>query len=135
MNPLIKKLEERLLPEFEEIAEKIRREMLDVKVTVKSCLFGLPHKMHYCIINCSYGLYDDYDIELCVVLHLHDTPRINADVCWSTGYIEAEFYENWQSNADFPEVSEKILKELYKDLPRLYEALFEALKRQKPSNE
>lgn len=40
MNPLIKKLEARLLPEFEKIAEKIRQEIPKVKVNVYASSSG-----------------------------------------------------------------------------------------------
>ena len=51
-------------------------------------------------------------------------------------YTEAEFYE-WHGS--FTEngliVTDEVLEDLYKNLPRLYDALFEALKRRKPPNE
>ena len=139
MNPLVKQLKERLLPEFEEIAQRVRQEIEDVKVAVKYNSYGFPdHELHFYFINCSFGAWNDEDddVDLSVELYLQDIPRINADVCWASGRIEKEFYENWQSSrVDFPEVSDKVLEDLYKDLPRLYTALFEALKRRKPIDE
>lgn len=133
MNPLVKQLKERLLLEFEKIAERIRCEIQEVQVKVEHRFFE-RQEVHAYILNCSFGYFDE-DIDLSVSLFLQKIPRINADVCWATGYIEAEFYENYQSSAGFPEATDEILEELYKDLPRLYEALFEGLKRRKPADE
>ncbi len=143
MNPLVKKLEERLLPEFEEIAGKIRREVPNIGVKVLSFSGGLGIYLgHHFSINC--WLKDDYyndndNLDLQVSIEQITTiPRISADVFWGSPsyYAEAEFYK-WYGS--FEEngliVTDEVLEDLYKDLPRLYEALFEALKRRKPADE
>ena len=143
MNSLVKKLEERLLPEFEEVAEKIRATIPDVLVRVYSSSSGsLTEYQGYdfwidCILTNHYSETDNValGVQLC---HITTTPRISADVCWGypNSYTEAEFYEWYGSFAENGlKVSGEVLEDLYKDLPRLYEALFEALERRKPGNE
>ncbi|HLM03100.1 MAG TPA: hypothetical protein VK400_18760 [Pyrinomonadaceae bacterium] len=136
MHPLVEKLEKRLLPEFEKIAEKIRREIPNVLANIESHSSGFDEYSGHAI-NISCLLTKDYftesdNVALCIgISTLVSTPKIDACVCWGhpSGYIEKEF-------ADNPlEASDEILENLYKDLPHLYEALFEALKRRKPGNE
>jgi hypothetical protein len=138
-HPLVEKLEQRLLPEFEEVAERIRQEIPHVSVQVLSRSSGLENYLrHWININCwlkgAYYL-EDVDLDLEVgIEHLATKPRIDATVCWEQGYIEAEFFSDWTKIVDLPEASDEILAKLSQDLPRLYEALFEALRRRKPKD-
>jgi hypothetical protein len=145
MNPLVTRLEEKLLPEFRKIAEKIRQEISNVRVSVYSTEIGSETQFqgHDFCIDCLFlGAFkeDETDnVALMVNLgYLKTIPRIDADVGWGypSGKNEASF-KNW--GGIFPDegiiVSDEILEDLYKDLPRLYEALFKALRRRKPSDE
>jgi len=135
MNPLVKKLEERLLPEFEEVAEKIRLEIPNVRVDVYSDTVGsLTQYQGYsfwidCLFTADYGEPDNIALDVSLG-YLTTSPRICA------GAGEASF-RDWSGS--FPNegimVSDEVLEDLYKDLPRLYEALFQALKRRKPADE
>jgi hypothetical protein len=143
MTPLVKKLEERLLPEFEKVAGKIRLIIPNILVTVYSSSSGSETEFQGydfwidCIFTDCNTESDNVvlGVELC---HITTTPRISADVGWCSPscYTEAEFYE-WHGS--FTEngliITDDVLEDLYRDLPRLYEALFEALKRRKPANE
>ena len=142
-HPLVKKLEERLLPEFEEIAEKIRNEIPDVFVKVYSSSSGslTEFQGRDFLIDCIFtDYYRETDnvalgVNLC---HITTIPRISADVVWGSPscYTEGEFYEWYGSFTENGlKVSDEVLENLYKDLPRLYEALFTALRRRKPLDE
>lgn len=143
MNPLVKKLDEKLLPEFKKVAVKIREEIPNVSVSIASNSFGSDEFLGHCysisgILNQSLAFETDL-VDLCVeISNLSTIPKIAAYVCWGhpSGFVEAEFpdfVEGSQNNSLI--VSDEVLKDLYKNLPRLYEALFEALKRRKPLNE
>lgn len=146
-HPLVEKLEKRLLPEFEEVAEKILQEILHIKVDVYSLPCGSlttyqGHDFHIdCILMDIATLMENPDdlpdnIALTVGLgHLTTIPKFYADVVWGypSGSLEVRFKDD---DGMFPDegmiVTDEILEELYQDLPRLYEALFEALRSRKP---
>ncbi|MEP6900799.1 MAG: hypothetical protein ABJA66_03555 [Actinomycetota bacterium] len=132
------------MPEFEEIAEKIRQEIPNVIVTVSSDTIGSQTQFQgydfwiECLFTSDYEETDN--VALTVGLgHLTTTPRIEAGVIWGypSGKGEEASFRNW--GGIFPNegiiVSDEVLEDLYRDLPRLYEALFEALKRRKPIDE
>lgn len=143
-HPLVKKLEEKLLPEFEEVAEKIRRETVNINVSVDGYSVGAATQYQgygFCIdcILTDASSNESDNVALCVSLgHLTTIPKIDADVSWGypSGYIEASFLNSWSSfpSENSTKVSNEILEDLYKTLPRLYEALFEALERRKPAD-
>lgn len=143
MNPLIRKLEERILPEFERVAVKIREQFSEVSVSVESHSVGSDEFLGhgYCISALlNNNLADETDlVDLCVSLsHLVTIPKIDACVCWGhpSGCVEAEFPDFVEGSANNSlVVSDEALEDLYEDLPRLYEALFRALNRRKPGNE
>ncbi len=148
MNSLVIKLEEKLLPEFQKIANRINQTIPNVKASVYGSSAGsLTNYQGYdffidCILT-AYILYEAEEVADNVALsvglcHLTTTPRISADVCWGhpSGHCEADFPDYWiGSSNDWLIVSDKVLEDLYKDLPRLYEALFEALRRRIPGDE
>jgi hypothetical protein len=82
-----------------------------------------------CFFTRDYGK-ADY-VALGVNLHLETVPEIIAEVFWGepSGCVEATFSDKLMK------VSDDVLEDLYKDLPRLYGALFGALKRRKPPDE
>ena len=143
-HPLVKKLEEKLLPEFQEIVDQINQTIPDVSVTIDSSPTGSltdfqGYSFHIdCLFTKNISSENDnvcLGVGLC---HLTTTPKIDAYVCWGhpSGHSEAEFpiyIEGFSNNSLI--VTDKILEDLYKNLPRLYEALFEALKRRKPGDE
>lgn len=143
MNPLVKKPEERLLPEFRKISDEINQTIPNVWVQVESHSVGSDEYLgHSIAISCLLTkdcLTEADNVALCVsISHLVSTPKINAYVCWGhpSGYIEAEFPDYVEgSSYNSLIVSEEVLEDLYKDLPRLYEALFKALDRRKPGDE
>lgn len=145
MNPLVKKLGEKLLPEFEKVAEKIRREIPNVTASVYAHEVGAEtqHQGYSFGVECGFleNVPDDEpdNVGLDINLgHLTTVPKISADVGWGypSGETETAF-RDW--GGSFPNegmiVSDEILEDLYKDLPRLYDALFDALRRRKPADE
>lgn len=148
MNPLVAKLEEKLLPEFGKIAERINKTIPNVKASAYgSSASSLTEYQGYdFFIDCIFTadvLYEADEVADNIALgvslcHLTTTPKVDAYVCWGhpSGYVEAEFPDYWiGSSNDWVIVSDDVLEDLYKNLPRLYEALFKALKRRKPSDE
>ena len=148
-HPLVEKLEKRLLPEFEEIAERIRQEIPNIGVTVYSLPCGSlttwqGHDFHIdCLLMDIVVMTDNPDdlpdnIALTVGLgHLTTVPKMFADVVW--GYPSGSSEANFRDDGEiFPNegmiVTDELLEDLYADLPRLYEALFEALRRRKPKD-
>lgn len=141
---LVKNLEKKLLPEFQEIVDRIIKTVPNASVRACSSAVGslTNFQGHSFFIDCMFveDILSETDnvalgIELC---HLTTVPKINADVCWRhpSGHTEANFPDYWiGSSNDWIVVLDKVLEDLYKDLPRLYEALFRALKRRKPGNE
>lgn len=134
-HPLVKKLEKKLLPEFEEVAEKIRLEIPNVSAKVESHSFGFDEYLGHsfgisCLLTPICGEADNVALNVSLS-NLVAIQKIHADVCWGhpSGYIEVEFPIDSKLSV---EVTDKILEDLYQDLPRLYEALFEALRRRKP---
>lgn len=138
MNSLVAKLEEKLLPEFRKIADRINQTIPNVMASAYGSSVGsLTQFQGYsfgidCILtDASDDETDNVALDVCLG-YLTTTPRICAGVGWG----EASFRE-WSGR--FPDegiiVSDEVLEDLYKDLPRLYEALFKALKRRKPGDE
>ena len=135
MNPVVENLERELLTPFKEFAENLSACFPQVKANVYSQSVGsrTEYQGHQIVIDCS--LTDapgdqPGNVALSVSLrHLTTNPQIDADVCWGhpSGHIEAEF------SPEPLEVSDKVLNDLYTDLPRLYESLSEAIKRGRPS--
>lgn len=123
---------------------KIREEIPNVMVNVYSASVGslTQYQGWGFYIDCALtdAFYDETDnVGLDVGLgHLTTIPKISAGVGWGhpSGENETQF-RNW--GGVFPDegivFSDEVLEDLYKDLPRLYEALFEALKRRKPADE
>lgn len=143
-HPLVKKLEEKLLPDFRKIAERINNSFPNIIATVDSSSVGslTEYQGHGFYIDCIIeDAFDDAPDNVCLdvgLSFLTTLPRIRAGVGWGhpSGTSEAEF-KDW--GGGFPTegmiVTEEILEELYNDLPRLYEALFKALERRKPADE
>ena len=143
MHPLIAQIEEKLLPEFRKITERITQTIPNVSVRIESHSVGfdeyLGHSLNIsCLFTKDYPTEVD-DVALCVnISHLVSTPKIDAYVCWGypSAYLEAEFpVHNKGSLNNSLTVTDEVLEDLYKKLPRLYSALFKALRRRKPNNE
>ena len=69
------------------------------------------------------------EVEFC---HLTTAPRINADVCWGSGRVEAEFASGWSSSDDWPEATPAVLKRLSTRMPELIETFRRAVARGMP---
>ena len=134
MNAIVTDLERELLRPFKELAKSVLAQYPDAKADGKSQSFGPLSDYHHIYISCLLPDVPHYRpdlVELIVAIYdLNSSPKINADVCWGhpSGYVEAEF------SFDPVDASDKVLNELYADLPRLYEAFIEAVKRGRPSN-
>jgi hypothetical protein len=135
MNPIVENLEANLLTPFRELAQSLREQHPNLNVNVYSHDAGVPdvNPVHIIAIDCLFtdAPFNQADnIGLVVeISRLNAQPQINADVCWGhpSGYVEAEF-----SSASV-EVSDKVLNELYANMPRLYANLHEAVGRRKPN--
>ena len=69
------------------------------------------------------------EVQFC---HLTTAPRINADVCWGHGRVEAEFASDWSSSDDWPLATPAILQQLTARMPELMEAFRRAVSRGMP---
>lgn len=143
MNPLIANLEKKLLPEFQKVADRINQTIPNTSARVETHSVGSDEYLgHSIAISCL--LTKDYftevdDVALCVnISYLVSTPKVDAYVCWGhpSGYSEADFPDYVESSSGNSLIAtDEVLEDLFKELPRLYSALFKALKRRKPGDE
>jgi hypothetical protein len=133
---IVESLEQKLLTPFRGLADHLSSQFPNLVINVYSQSVGslTEYQGHQIVIDCLFidaPLDQPDNVALCIDLqHLTTNPRIDADVCWGhpSGHVEAEF------SAEPLDVSDKVLNDLYADLPRLYDSLIEAVKRRKPSD-
>lgn len=148
MNPLVAKLEEKLLPEFRKIADRINQTIPNVFANLESHEVGslTEYQGYSFCISCLFKadiLYEADEVADNVALvvglcYLTTIPKIYANVCWGhpSGYSESDFPDYVEGSLNNSVVvSDEVLEDLYRNLPRLYGALFKALKRRKPGDE
>lgn len=138
-HPLVKKLEERLLPEFEEVIKQIKVRFPRVNTYITASTVGslTSYQGYSFYIEC---LFDELEDETDSVFfgvclgHLTTIPKIDASSGWGQPFGETiTSFRDWSGN--FPTdgiiVSDEVLEELYKDLPRHYDGLLKALEKVK----
>jgi|GEM_PF-2017495 len=142
MNQIVKKLEDRLLGQFETLALRLSTEFPNVGARAYSVPVGsaTEYQGHGIFVDCILTDARDDEVDnVCLnvrLAYLTTRPRINADVVWGhpSGHSEADFLEEWQSSREWPEVTDEILERLYADLPRLEDALVAAVRRRTPND-
>ena len=138
MHPLVKKLEEKLRSEFTEVVERINNFYPGVVATFYS--IEAPnfdgHDFYIdCTIENALSVQPD---NLCLAVSLgslSSTPKIDSGVSWGhpSGHQEI-FFGDWSGKFpnDAPEASDEMIQKLFDELPKLYQALYDAIKRGKP---
>jgi hypothetical protein len=109
---------------FRELAAELARRHPEAHFSVQGVPFGTGAYLgHMLFVECFWPGRgpDDPDnvlleVELC---HLATTPRVNADICWGHGPVEAEFASGWASDDDWPEATSAVLEQLSARMPEL----------------
>jgi hypothetical protein len=134
MSSVVETLEAKLLIPFENLAKRLSNQFPNVSAQVYSHSVGSATEYQGHSIGVSCLLADSPEpnnvvLEVCLA-YLTTRPKIYADVCWGhpSGHIEAEF------PSESVIVIDKVLEDLYAELPRLSESLVEAVRRRKPSD-
>jgi hypothetical protein len=110
---------------FRELAAELARRHPEAIFQVLSCPVGSAtvFQGHALCLECVWqGRSPDepdnvaLEITLC---HLTTTPRINADVCWGHGPVEAEFAPECTSSDNWPELTPEVFRQLLARMPGL----------------
>ena len=129
----IAEIETLLMPQLEEMAAQVRQQFTHVKTNAHSYDVGsrTNYHGHSFYVDCVIADAEPQDPDNVALVvetsYLTTAPRINADVCWGHGQVEAEVFA--ESQPLTPEAFEQVLGEL----PRLYQALRVALSGRVPS--
>jgi hypothetical protein len=142
MVPLVKTLENNLLPSFENLTKRLN-EMSHVQANVFSYPAGslTEFQAHVIGVSCllSKPETESDNVALSVeVAYLTTVPRICADVCWGHPYGHVEEEWGWgdrETSKEWNVVTDEVLKDLYSNIPRLCEALIESVNRRPPSSD
>ena len=132
-NPIVEELERRFLPQLRAVAEQLRREFPDVRISTWSSAIGsaTSYQGHDLGIDCHFPAApsDQPDnVALSIgVMHLTTEPKLSdAGVCWGAGAGEgchgAELFDS-----PIP-YSAMALEQIEAGLPKLHEALRSALR-------
>ncbi len=136
-HPLVKKLEEKLLPEFKKLAEEIKIRFPNIMTTIDASPTGslTQYQGYSFYIECFFNELEDETEEVFFGVslgHLTTIPKIDASVGWGQplgGNITA--FRNW--SGVFPDdgivVTDEVLEELYEELPNHYDALLRVLEK------
>jgi hypothetical protein len=89
-------------------------------VGISSMLSGVPDSQP-----------DEVSLVVCVC-HLSERLRLNADVTWSDGYVEAELSHGASSSKHWPFATPERYSEIRAELPRLISVLGQAAQRGRP---
>ncbi len=109
---------------FRELASELARRHPEAHFSVQSVPFGSGVYLgHMLYVQCAWsgrGPDEPDNVVLEVeVFHLTTTPRVNADICWGHGRVEAEFATEWTSDKDLPEATPATLERLAAQMPEL----------------
>jgi hypothetical protein len=74
---------------------------------------------------------DEVSLVICAC-YLNERPRLNADVTWGNGYVEAELSHGASSSEHWPFATLERYSEIRAELPRLISVLGQALQRGRP---
>jgi hypothetical protein len=125
-------------PSFEDLTERLRRIHPRARFSVSSCPIGSATSYQGFLLYAECFWPDTppnapdhvvLEVQLC---HLTSTPRVNADVCWADGSVDAELDAGWSSNEEWQEVTPQVLRRLKERMPELIEAFEEAVQRGQP---
>ncbi len=136
MSEIVEYLNENLLPQLKEIASHLSAEYPEVAAHAHSYPVGslTNYQGHLLCVDCTLKDAKDEDpdnVGLCIDLgYLTTAPTIEADVSWShpSGYVEAEVF-----GSPAP-LTEETIAQVFRELPRLRQALQDAVARRLPSS-
>jgi len=119
---------------FRELATELAHRYPDADFSVQSVPFGSGVYLgHMLYVQCAWpgrGPDEPDNVALEVSLyHFTNNPRINADVCWGNGRVEAEFATEWTSDNDLPEATQAVLERLTARMPELMDVFRQVVAR------
>lgn len=137
-HPLVVSLEAELLPH----CRSALQELSQVAPSAKASIFALPvgaatsyQGYHFGISCLLSGVAASETDEVALVIslcHLDRVPRLNAEIVWGSGKIEADLAGSAGSSEDWPFATSERVAEVRSQLPRLVEALCFAVQRATP---
>ena len=109
---------------FRELADELARQHPEARFSMSSNPVGSGTYLgHMLYVECFWpgrGPDEQDNVILEVEFsHLTTAPRINADVCWGSGRVEAEFASGWSSSDDWPLATPAVLQQLTARMPDL----------------
>jgi hypothetical protein len=122
---------------FRDLAAELARRHPEARFTVQNRPSGAAtvYQGHDLCVECFWpGRERDepdgvvLEVQLC---HLTTTPRVNADVCWDHGQVEAEFAHG-PSNNDWPEATPAVLEHQSARMPELMDEFRMVVARGRP---
>ncbi len=134
---LVAQLEAELLPVFREALSSLETQAPTARFSVLTYPVGSVTSFQGFSIGISCMLADVADSdpdEVALILstcHLNERLRINAEVAWGNGYIEADLSHEVSSD-DWPFATSERLAEIRAALPRLISVLGQAAQRGRP---
>lgn len=136
MDDLRRYITETFSPAFERLATRLGAAHPEAKFSVSSNDVGsaTSYQGFNLYLQCFWPMREEEPdgvalmISLC---HLTTIPRLNADVCWDGGEIEAEF-DSASSNDKWPQATAECLERLTSQLPVLAKSLEVAVARGRP---
>ena len=128
VHSLVRHLEERLLPVLRNITVEVPRWNPRATATIFTNPIGSNTDLQgwtlgiACILSDARENEPDEVALMVSLCHLERDPRVNADVAWNTGIIEAEYVKH-ESNQEWPLATEQEVNQVVEFLPRLLGAL------------
>ena len=131
--PLVQHLEDRLLPTLRNLIDEVPRWSPGATAATFTNPVGFSTNLQGWNLGISClrsGAAENEPDEVALVVslcHLDRDPRVNADVGWNTGMIEAE-YGKYESNEEWPLATEQEINRLVESLPKLFQVLENAVR-------
>ena len=138
---IVQTIEAEYLPRLASLARKLLADYPGVRFYVGSTPVGRARAFagHSVYLSCRWpdrsGSEAD-EVALGISLfHITTEARVNADVCWGDGHVEADFAPEAVHSDDWPEATPETLARLRAAFPELASALVAALRRGAPPAE
>ena len=133
IHPLVQHLEDRLLQLLRNLIDEVPRWNPRAAAAIFSNPIGSNTDYQGWNLGIACRLMDARESEpdevalMVSLCHLDGDPRVNADVAWNTGIIEAE-YMKYESSEEWPLATEQEINQVLEVLPKLLRALENAVR-------